>query len=605
MITQEKKRAKIYEFRVSNIRGIEVFEYKFVDGKPCVLYGKNGSAKSSIIDGVYLALGGKKALPNKVDNLVGPYSIGAVKKGSVDLKIKAEPGATELGELLWIHFGITEAGTVSLKITDEKTGKVHTTEPRKKVEKLLGMFLDPVELRKTLNEPHGDQRLAEKVCEMAGLDLQPYVEREAKLFEEFQDENKELTRQLGVFESLDVPQDDWATEFIDPASISGEIESLNALIKRNEGRALNIASVYNQRDQVEKRSIELSDEVEAMETKSRELVESLNLKISSVNDMKSQLDDLREKNKPVEWEGTQNIEEKISQLTQELALLKQHEEKEREKTKEIDNAENDIRIEQERLDATAKEVSDKAKSLTEKKGQLHQINSQIESIDAGIDRVHAENKMESWTGEKDPTGKEFPSVYLKKKMDNVSARNKQFEDRQAYQKAEDGIKNVRESIESINKKRKENATEKSRAVASVKEKFPHPGITVDENTVWVDMDDRRGKRTINDLSEGEKLLICTHILIAGNTGILDVLIIRDGSSLDSDNRQVIYDIAAEYGYTVILETIETSENGALHIVDGRVESVNKPVLSEVQKIVAEDKAQKELENKKDDSGFNW
>ena len=29
-------------------------------------------------------------------------------------------------------------------------------------------------------------------------------------------------------------------------------------------------------------------------------------------------------------------------------------------------------------------------------------------------------------------------------------------------------------------------------VLCVKEKFPYPGITVDENTVWIDMDDRRG-----------------------------------------------------------------------------------------------------------------
>ena len=52
---------------------------------------------------------------------------------------------------------------------------------------------------------------------------------------------------------------------------------------------------------------------------------------------------------------------------------------------------------------------------------------------------------------------------------------------------------------------------------------------------------------------------------------------------------------------MILETIETSEKGALKIVDGRVESINNGDDVPEEKPV-EDK--KEL-NKKDDSKFNW
>ena len=92
MEVQKKPSATIWKFIVSNIRGIEVLEYEFKDGNwVLITYGKNGSGKSSVTDGLYLALGGKKALPGKVDNPVGPYSVGAVKKDLLMYILKQNP----------------------------------------------------------------------------------------------------------------------------------------------------------------------------------------------------------------------------------------------------------------------------------------------------------------------------------------------------------------------------------------------------------------------------------------------------------------------------------------------------------------------------------
>ncbi len=129
MEVQKKKNARIFEFKIMNFKGIEVVEYSFEDGKPCVLYGNNGGGKSSVIEGIYMTFMGKK-VPFKVDNPAGPYSTGAIKKAMVKIGIEAEPGVIEFGEKFFIHFGITEAGTVSLKITDDKDETIHTTPPR-------------------------------------------------------------------------------------------------------------------------------------------------------------------------------------------------------------------------------------------------------------------------------------------------------------------------------------------------------------------------------------------------------------------------------------------------------------------------------------------
>ncbi len=173
-------------------------------------------------------------------------------------------------------------------------------------------------------------------------------------------------------------------------------------------------------------------------------------------------------------------------------------------------------------------------------------------------------------------------------MSTVEFKNDQVKNREKYNNAEEGIKLIEQSIKDIDEKRKQNQKDKAEVIAQVKEKFPHPGITIDykkefdpndedskqDITIWVDFGDGKGKRTINDISEGEQLLICTHILIAGNTGALNILVIRKGHGLDEDNQKIVFDVAAEHGYSVILETIISTYKGAFNIRQGNIASVN-------------------------------
>lgn len=602
MEVKKKKNARIFEFKIKNFKGIEVVEHSFKDGKPCVLYGNNGSGKSSIIEGIYMAFMGKK-VPFKFDNAAGPYSVGAVKKAFVKIGIKADPGVIEFGEKFFIHFGITEAGTVSLKITDDKDETIHTTPPRDKIKKLLGMFLDPVELANTIKEPNGDKKFAERLCEMVGLDLQPFVDSEKTLFEEFQAENVEKKRQEGVFASLDEPQEDWAKKYTDPEEISKQLQNFNTLKSENEQRLRNVTAEEDEVDRLCQSSLELHEEIAVIRIEGQALKGVYNNQVLSHNSAKESLVEFQEKNKPVEWAGTKNIQAEIQKLTEELGKFQVHEQEETKKKQEIDSATQEINLSAERLITSKNEISSKKETMdskvAEKKSKDTAVNDQFKKIEL----AKKENIEKPWDGEKDPEGLLEPEEYLNSKMANVTKWNKQFQDREAYEKAEKGIEAVDSSIQSITKKRKNNQTEKSNAVASVKDKFPHPGITVDENTVWYDKDDRRGPRSINDWSDGETRRICTDVLIAGNTGDLNVLLIRAGYCLDPDARQDIYATAAEHGYDVILETIETSEVGALHIVDGRVDSINQPLIEER----VYDKGQKKLEEKKEDSDsdFNW
>ena len=619
MQIQNKQNARVFMFRVKNFQGVEVVEYEFKDGEPCILYGKNGAGKSGNIHGIYMAFKGKGGVPVKIDHPVGPYSTSVIKKATVDIGIESDHEILELGgkslKKLYVHFSITEKGSISLKVTDAVTGN-NTSAPREKIEQLLGMFVDPVELVKTLEEPNGDRLLAEKLAAMRGQDLKPFAVKDEELFSDLQGENVELKRQQGEFASLDEPQDDWATKYTDPALISKQLQEFNEFEKQNEQRIRNIQEAKNSHISLEKINKGLIDEIGFISSDVLGMENDFTKQKEKYVEDTESFRTFKEENKPVEWTGTKDIEEEIRKLTEELVLYRQYEQGEQRKVQALSEKLRAIEMSTERLSVSKNNLDEKTVLLKQKKQEMSEHDQVVISSISGVDQSIEENKPKKWAGEIDPEGNKEPSEYLNSKMSNITRWNTEFENRKRYTKADEGIKAVETSIQDIKKKRKENSAEKANAVSSMKGKFPHPGITIDfknpdiseisdikkknDITVWVDMDDRRGPRTINDLSEGEQLMICTHILIAGNTGKLNILLVRNGNRLDSDMQRMVYDIANENGYDVILETIETSEVGALHIVDGKVESINQPKDSPVEKTVVPVE-----EKKEDDSGINW
>jgi hypothetical protein len=612
MQVQNKKSASIFYWKVKNFGGVEIVEHEFKDGKPCIIYGKNGAAKSGNIKGIYRALKGKAGYPGKIDNPVGPYSISKIKKAEITIGVESK-GDYEILEVngtklkrFFIHFSETEKGNVSLKVTDDIAGSKAITAPRDKIDALTGMFLDPLELVRDLEQPNGDRLLAEKLAAMVGQDLTPYALKDNELFEKQQDENRELIRLRGEFATLDVPQDDWAKEFVDPAAVSKKLQELSSIHSE-------LAQSKRDLNQVEESISEIKKESEVLSV-------SISDRDKKLTEERSNLETLKVEKAPVKWEGTEDIEAKIRALTEELTLFREHEKKEHEKKEAIENKAREIERDEERLENSNKELAAK-KQLLEKKETEH----------SEAEKLHIANTR--WASEiftnynlEPQAPEETLSEYLKRqiastqeRMTNIERDNDQVKKREAYELADQGIKAVEQTVQDLKKQRKENAVDKSKAVAAVKGKFPHPGITVDfknpnldENdvitkkndiTVWVDFEDGRGRRTINDISEGERLRICTYIIIAGNTGPLDIIIIRDGALIDSDSQNMIFTIAKEHGYHVILETIETSEAGALHIVAGKVESINQPVIEMKPKVSIEDKDK--VEKQEDDSEYNW
>lgn len=575
MMVQNKRSARVYELRIKNFMGAEVITINPETGKPVVLSGNNGQGKSSGIKGLYMALKGKKGLPYKFNNPVGPYSTNKVKKGevSVGIESKGDQGVLELdGDNLkkfFVHFSITEKGTASLKVTDEETGKVHTSAPRDKIANLLGLFHDPLEVVRTLDDSFGDRKLAEKICAMVGLDLSPYVKRDEELSTQYTEANREYTRLKKALEGLVEPLDEWPREYTDPEKISNQIQAFNRFTRENERRKQVVEAVRLERVNEVKAGAKIDNEIISAKEQTASSENELHLEENKLNEQIQNLAIFEKEKKPEGWESSESANE----IERQIAVLTERAKQYREYDKNILGATSSIEAKKERVSILSKTVDEKKQIEDNKEREKAEHIKILSDIDNRLAVTIEQNQPDKWDGEVDPEGKKEPLEYLESKMMKVTEMNENYYKRKAYEEAEEDVAVAEAEVKKIKNDKKENQTEKSKAVASVKEKFPHPGITVDENTVWVDLEDGKGKRSILDLSEGEKLMICTHILIAGNTGALDILIVRDGAILDRNSQKIIFDIAAEHDYTVILETIISTEKGALHIVDGKIDRV--------------------------------
>lgn len=570
MQVQEKLNAMVFELVISNFRGIETFAHTFEKGKPLIAYGENGAGKTAIILALYAALD-KRKIPIKYDSLVGPYSIENIKKAKVKLGIVGDKGILELNgktlEKFYVNFSITDKGSVNLSLTDAITGEVDKSPSIEKIKNLLGLFIDPVDLARTLEQPHGDRNLAEKLAKMVGLDLSPYTKREDELFEEKQEENRTLKRLQGEQAGRDVPQDDWATVHIEPAVVSANLQKYNDFVKRNEQKIRTIDQVKTELSQINLKNIELAEGIaSALDEKTKAKTEFIEQNKKNVS-AKNEIDLFKEQNMPNGWENSESvlkIEEEIRELTEKAQLYRRYDQN-------ISTSENNIKIGSDREESLRKSLDEKIETYVKKENEKIAHDQSLNDKKVQITKAEEDNKPEEWEGEVDPEGIKTPHQYLTEKMSTVEKNNEEVANRKKYIDGKEGVKLVEESIKDIDEKRKVNTNDKLETISRVD--FPMEGITVDENTVWYDSGDGRGKQTILDRSEGEQMRVCTHILIAGNTGSLNVLVIRQGHGLDASSQHIIFEVAAEYGYSVILETIISEEPGAVLIEAGNAKSV--------------------------------
>lgn len=163
------------------------------DGNLIIIGGKNGQGKTSAIDSIVLAIGGKKAKHQE------PLKRGK-KKGRIKVKVET-PEKYHIGDFTVLRT-YTQKGS-NLKVTNDADGKEYSS-PQTLLDGFTGeLTFDPLEFAKANNKVQ-----LETLKNLVGLDFTKLDEERAEHYSNRTDWNKAVTRLKVAVESMedrDVP----------------------------------------------------------------------------------------------------------------------------------------------------------------------------------------------------------------------------------------------------------------------------------------------------------------------------------------------------------------------------------------------------------------
>lgn len=179
---------KIVSLQAENVKRLRAVEIR-PDGALVVIKGKNGAGKSSVLDAIWMALGGKSAIPSE------PVRTGN-KKASIRL---------ELTDLV-VTRTLTPDGGGTLKVEGKDGTKF--SSPQAMLDKLVAnLSFDPLEFSRM--KPKAQ---AATLSALVGLDFSKQEIERQKHFERRTDVNREVKRLegelSGVREHRDAPADE-------------------------------------------------------------------------------------------------------------------------------------------------------------------------------------------------------------------------------------------------------------------------------------------------------------------------------------------------------------------------------------------------------------
>ena len=169
---------------LENVKRIRVFGVQLADGEPLILTGDNGAGKSSVFDGLYLALTGK--------GLEQPIRNGS-SKAVINLTL-AEGGEKEYV----IERRITQKSR-SLTITDKAGTPI--SSPQAFLDSLIGaLAFDPLEFVRMKPKMQ-----AQAIRELSGLDTSAITAAYDKVFAERTVANRQLADLKSQMKALTKP----------------------------------------------------------------------------------------------------------------------------------------------------------------------------------------------------------------------------------------------------------------------------------------------------------------------------------------------------------------------------------------------------------------
>ena len=200
--------SKIISLIAENVKRLSAVKIT-PDKQIVVIGGRNGQGKSSVLDCIAMALGGKDQVPDT-----------ALRKGAKNGSI-----TIDLGDIKVLR-KFTAGGTTSLTVSNAEGAKYNS--PQAVLDALVGkLSFDPLGF---LRLKARDQ--ADTLRELAGVDLGPIEKRRAEAYALRTEANSEVKRLTGALESK-VSYPDAPKEIVSAGEITAKITEANQINTAN------------------------------------------------------------------------------------------------------------------------------------------------------------------------------------------------------------------------------------------------------------------------------------------------------------------------------------------------------------------------------------
>jgi hypothetical protein len=226
-----------------------------------------------------------------------------------------------------------------------------------------------------------------------------------------------------------------------------------------------------------------------------------------------------------------------------------------------DNAKAD-----DRLIVEAAEITEEINRLQAK---LVQVNNERAIIADGTSHYESEKaKLKAECELLMPKYRESKAEIEKIKVEiqGIDEHNKRASEHEIWCKRYDQIMSDRNAAHGESYALTETLTglEKDKQILLEASDYPVDGMLIEGDKVYVN------GVPFSNLNTAEKIKVATFVAIAQNPK-LKMIIIRNGSMLDTKSMKIISDIADERGYQVIVEKVsEDPDSDSIHIVEGKV-----------------------------------
>lgn len=250
---------KIIELRGENVKRMKAFALK-PDGHTVIVAGKNGQGKSSLLDSIVLALGGKSTETAKLTKK-------PIRDGEKTAYVEVD-----LGE-----YTVTRKWTErndSLEILGKNGEKF--SSPQKMLDELIGdLSFDPLEFTRLSAK---EQRAVLLELVDLGFDLDAWEKNYKEVYDKRTEIGRDVKRLQGAADSLEYGYSiDTPKEEIDVAALMKDLERYTKLTQAEDQKYQAIA-------QAEQKIIDNKDEIKRLEEHNKE-IESL------IKSTKKEIDD--------------------------------------------------------------------------------------------------------------------------------------------------------------------------------------------------------------------------------------------------------------------------------------------------------------------------